>query len=181
MDERRHSPLKLVLRTYFSRVFPSAVSIRGQMPGWSGHRSLCMLCRAWAMAYTASITNCTFPSCSYLESIPIRSWPEGKRRGEKKGDLEPNASLTSKDYSSAPPITPSLHFIQHVLIFPQELEWKRPRNIGDFWLCKFIQAEILWQMWQIKTFKRTLKRLGTAVKGHLYFNAIAPWCSSFMM
>lgn len=79
------SPLKLVLRTYFSSVFPSVDSIRGQTPGWSGHRSLCMLCRAWAMAYTASITNCTFPSCSYLESIPMRSWPEGERRGEKRG------------------------------------------------------------------------------------------------
>lgn len=34
------------------------------------------------MAYTASITNCTFPSCSYLESIPMRSWP-----AERKGQL----------------------------------------------------------------------------------------------
>lgn len=74
-----HSPLKLVLRMYFSSVLPSADSICGQTPGWSGHKSLCMLWRAWAMAYTASITNCTFPSCSYLESIPMRSWPEGRK------------------------------------------------------------------------------------------------------
>lgn len=75
-----HLPLKLASRMYLSRDFPSVDSICGQMPEWLGHKSLCMLCRAWAMAYTASITNCTFPSCSYLESIPIRSWPVGGKR-----------------------------------------------------------------------------------------------------
>lgn len=44
------SPLKLVLRMYLSSVFPSADSICGQTPGWSGHRSRCMLWRACAMA-----------------------------------------------------------------------------------------------------------------------------------
>lgn len=50
----------------------------------------------------------------------MRSWPEGRK--EKKGDLEPNTSLPSRDYSAAAlPVTSSLHFIQHILIFLQEL------------------------------------------------------------
>lgn len=46
-----------------------------------GHRSMCMLWSAWAMAYTASITNWTLPSCSYCESRLIRSSPAHRRTG----------------------------------------------------------------------------------------------------
>lgn len=101
-----HSPLKLVLRMYLSRVFPSAASNCGQTPGWSGHKSRCMLWRAWAMAYTASITNCTLPSCSYLESIPMRSWPEGRRgRGGLKSQMHHEPSdVTFPELSLSSPL-----------------------------------------------------------------------------
>ncbi len=91
-----HSPLKLTLRMYLSSFFPPARSISGQMPEFSGHRSLCMLWRAWAMAYTASITNWTFPSCSYLESMPIRSWPETDRQTDRHGDLDDSGSICTE-------------------------------------------------------------------------------------
>ena len=59
-----HSPLKRTARIYCSSVRPSVGSIAGHRPVCPGQRAWCMLWRAWAMAYTASITNCTFPSCS---------------------------------------------------------------------------------------------------------------------
>lgn len=61
---QRYTPVKLTLRMYLSSSVPLMVSILEQRSTLPGQRSLCMLCRAWAMAYTASITNCTFPSCS---------------------------------------------------------------------------------------------------------------------
>lgn len=81
-----HSPLKLTLRMYLSSFFPPASSMSGQIPEFSGQRSRCMLCSACAMAYTASITNWTFPSCSYFESTPIRSWPVRKGEDTKSGE-----------------------------------------------------------------------------------------------
>lgn len=135
------SPLKLVLRTYFSSVFPSMDSIRGQTPGWSGHRSLCMLCSAWAMAYTASITNCTFPSCSYLESIPMRSWPEG-RDGEKRG-LGAKCIINRQRLGR---LGPAHHLRGSILFRMFWFFWRKwSETVADSLLYKYIQAEILWQ------------------------------------
>lgn len=73
------TPEKLTLRMYLRSWVPSTGSMRGQSPTRPGHRSRCMACSAWPMAYTASITNCTFPSCSYAESCPMRSRSATKR------------------------------------------------------------------------------------------------------
>lgn len=72
------SPLKLTERMYLRSFLPPVIS--GHTPDWFGHRSFCMLCRACAIAYTASITNCTFPSCSYFESVPMRSCPGNRKK-----------------------------------------------------------------------------------------------------
>lgn len=87
-------PLKLTERMYCSSIGPSTGSILSQTPMEPGHRSMCMLCKACAMAYTASITNCTFPSCSYCESRLIFSSPRGARTRthEEKGDFHSSAS-----------------------------------------------------------------------------------------
>lgn len=140
-----HSPLKLVLRMYFSRVFPSADSICGQTPGWSGHKSLCMLWRAWAMAYTASITNCTFPSCSYLESIPMRSWPEGKKKRERWTNY-PNASWLIRH------CVPSAltHHLQLSIVFKFWRNYIKSSNKSLIWLK---EIKLSWETkcwWQIQ-------------------------------
>lgn len=57
-------PLKPTARTWASSSFPSMLAMRGHRPGYPAQSSRCMWCRACAMAYTASITNWTFPSCS---------------------------------------------------------------------------------------------------------------------
>lgn len=83
LREKKHrlkvksSPLKLTERMYWRSIRPSTGSILSQTPMEPGHRSRCMLCKAWAMAYTASITNWTLPSCSYWESRLILSSPDG--------------------------------------------------------------------------------------------------------
>lgn len=90
-DPGTHSPLKRTARIYCSSVCPSVGSIAGHRPVCPGQRAWCMLCRAWAMAYTASITNCTFPSCSYAESRPMRSSPAlGMPRGSVPGPQVPS-------------------------------------------------------------------------------------------
>lgn len=68
---------------YWRSIRPSTGSIFSQTPIKPGHRSRCMLCKAWAMAYTASITNCTLPSCSYWESRLILSSPDRHQKVSK--------------------------------------------------------------------------------------------------
>lgn len=42
------------------------------------------------MAYTASITNCTFPSCSKLESLPTFSKPNSKPETQRVKTITKN-------------------------------------------------------------------------------------------